>query len=1040
MQEGMLFHSLVDKRSTQYCEQMTCQLKGQIDVNVMESALNKLMQRHGVLRTIFTNEYDRPLQVLLKNSTFRFKYIDIRKTYSNSKDKPKLIESYRLNDRSDRFDLEKDVSIRLTVLQLDTDLYEFVWSHHHILMDGWCMAIIASDFRALYDATKNSTAPDLPVARPYSNYIEWLGQRDTRQSATFWRNYLDGYNKVAHLPLKNDGQRSNEIRSIHLSLEKEHVTALHHVSEKLGCTLGTILQAAWGVLLTRYNNTTDVVFGSVVSGRAPEIEGIEGMVGLFLNTVPVRVTFDTSTTFSQLLTHLMQESLGSTPFQYHPLSEIQALSEPGRRLVNHLLIIENYPVADKIADDKRQQMSSTFEIGDVTVFEQTNYDLTVFIMTHTGIRIRFDYDPGVYDVAVIRNALNHLERILLSIATSKESVVVVTPMLTAEEEHRILNEFNATELVFGNEETIISLFKASASVWGDSVAITFAGRDITYRDLDRMSDQLAREIMSRTVSGRKVIAIIMPQAPEMIISILASLKAGCAYLPLDPLYPPDRIKYMISDSEVELVLTSNGVRNDFDLTCIDVSSLRWDLEDLTLPFAPQPSDLAYIIYTSGSTGLPKGVMIEHCNVVNFYYGVTERIKLDRRKAMLCLTTFSFDIFVLESIVPLLAGMRIVIAGSGKQLDTSALANLVTRHDVRYMQITPSHLKALLGESHAQEIFMRVETLMVGGEALPEHVLNDLRSIYNGKIFNMYGPTETTVWSTIQDLTDASFISIGKPIANTTIRIVDQHMNLVPVGVPGELCIGGKGVSRGYWKRSDLTSLRFTPDRFVKDSRIYKTGDQAKWLEDGTVEFLGRLDDQVKIRGFRIEPGEIEHHLLGNKKISDCAVVGKDTGGETSLVAYYIADQALDVSELRALLSKKLPHYMVPSYFVWMTQFPLTNNGKLNRKALPDPLMETEIHYKAPATEMERQLVTLWSGVLNVEAQRISTTRSFFEMGGHSLKATLLINRINKHFNVNVPLQEIFEKENIQNLAEYIESLAPFHKQEHNTVESIEITI
>ncbi len=477
----------------------------------------------------------------------------------------------------------------------------------------------------------------------------------------------------------------------------------------------------------------------------------------------------------------------------------------------------------------------------------------------------------------------------------------------------------------------------------------------------------------------------------------------------------------MEDSELNLLLTQPSLNNiysqlDKTITLLDATSediYTYDKENLRDNFLS--SALAYLIYTSGSTGRPKGIMIEHKSVINFIKGVTDKIHFAQDNTILCLTTISFDIFVLESILPLLNGLKIILADSTEQKDLYALASLISEQSVDFLQITPSHLKILLSNGSGENLLKKIKVLMVGGEAFPVELLNELRkNKYSGKVYNMYGPTETTVWSTIKELTFANSINIGVPIANTVIRIIDNNNKLQPIGIAGELCIGGEGIARGYWKNDQLTSEKFIVDPITKDGKVFRTGDLARWLPDGSIECLGRTDTQVKIRGLGIELGEIESQLLSHSEIKEAVVYVKEKEGDKYLVAYYVSEKEV---ELRNYLSQKLPDYMVPAFYVHLESLPLTPNGKVNLKALPDTEINAGNGYIPPSNETEETLVAIWSEVLKIDKELISVNRSFFELGGHSILAMNLVNQIQKKLEVKLGLPELFRNPTIKGLSE-----------------------
>ncbi len=589
-------------------------------------------------------------------------------------------------------------------------------------------------------------------------------------------------------------------------------------------------------------------------------------------------------------------------------------------------------------------------------------------------------------------------------------------------------------------KTIHELFEEQVQTRPDAIALIFEEKSLTYKELDEKSNQLAHILRGKGVQADSIIGIMVNRSLEMIVGILGVLKAGGAYLPVDPAYPLERIKFMLEDSDANILLTHNVASNSDKLKEIEFAGEIIDLTDQSLNESNKikleeivfPDNLAYVIYTSGSTGKPKGVMIEHRNVVNFIKGITSKIDFLPNKTILALTTISFDIFVLETLVSLVKGLKIVIATEDQQNNLELLQELLKKHDVKMLQLTPSRLKLLMNSSEDLACFNGIEELMIGGEAFPEHVSTTLMNNFNGRIFNLYGPTEATVWSTLQEVIAGKEINIGTPIANTQIYILDENQNVKPIGVNGELCIAGEGLARGYLNNPELTQKQF----IIKDGmRLYRTGDLARWNTSGEIEFLGRIDHQVKVRGFRIELGEIENILLSHDDINETVVtVVENPKSDKSLCAYYLSQKAFNISDLRAYLLKKLPEYMIPSYFVKLDTIPLTPNGKVDRKALPDPNVQVEKKYVAPRDELEEKIVEIWSEVLGVDYDSIGIDTNFFELGGHSLSAFQIISKIQKFINVMITIPNFFGSPTIRQLALVIRET---EKTEFIDIEKIE---
>jgi tyrocidine synthetase-3 len=641
------------------------------------------------------------------------------------------------------------------------------------------------------------------------------------------------------------------------------------------------------------------------------------------------------------------------------------------------------------------------------------------------LELRVKYNSKDYTHKTIKRLvesyLNILNQVTMNIDTEVQNLEII-----AEEEKQLIMEFNNTFLDYPRQKTIHDLFQAQAEHIPSRIAVVFGDRKLTYEELNKRSNQIARLLRVKGVKSGSIVGLMVRRSVEMLIGIMGILKAGGAYLPIDPEYPEDRIDYMLEDSKAHILLTESTSceKVKFQGEKIDLTDekISWQSSQ-NLENINGAEDLAYVIYTSGSTGKPKGVMIEHRQVVNFIEGISKRLDLTSWKTILCVTTISFDIFVLETLVPLVTGLKVVIANESEQMDSRKLNEVIVKNNVEIVQITPSRLQMLMLNETFEQTIKSIKMLMIGGEALPAQTIEKLGDNSKLKVFNMYGPTETTVWSTVKEITTKDQITIGSPIANTQVYILDNNMKQQPVGVQGEIYIAGEGLARGYLNNDELTGKRFVENPFVKDGRMYKTGDLGKWLENGEIEFLGRADYQVKIRGYRIELGEIENLINAYEGVERAVVIDREDESHIKyLCAYIVSSNGVSNEELKEYLTKKLPEYMVPTYFIRIEIMPLTPNGKVDRKRLPVPEnyigMITE--YAAPRDDIEEKLTGIWSEVFGRE--KVGIDDNFFELGGHSLKATILASKINKELNVEVPLGEIFNSPSIRKIGNYIKSL------------------
>lgn len=999
-------------------------LEGPLDYTLFDKAFIAVIEKHESLRTVFRMTHEEPRQFILPKNAVKFRTEVI--TIENND--TKTIDRIFSSEFNFVFDLEALPLFRTKLLKTGENEHICILNIHHIISDGWSMGVFLEDFYTFYEqllAGKPAYSPALMIQ--IKDYAEWQYEAGFQhildQQRAYWLSRFTGSVPVLSLPVDRARPviQSFQGDAVFFTLDTQQTDELKRIARESNATLYMVLLSIYNILLSKLSNSEDIIVGSPVAGR--RFDGLQSLIGLFVNTIAIRNAPMASLDFAGFLGNVKQNTLEAFNNQDYPYEELvkNVLTERDTSrnpLFDAMFIFQNNrEVREYFGNIKMSSYPFTTRTARV--------DLVMEAMENeNGLGINFEYCTALFNKDTINRFVAYFRRIVSAVIADARKKISDIEIITSAEKQQVLHEFNNTRVDFPKEKTISRLFEEKAAEMQERTAITFEGAELSYHELNAKSNGLARKIISTGIAQQSIIGIMMHRSAQMLVSILAVLKAGCAYVPIDPEYPVDRIRYMIEDSGLKLLLTEASLAGtcaqlNESIQCIDVRSEAMPADGSNLAIEVPSSSLAYMIYTSGSTGLPKGVMIMHSNVVNFVEGVRGRISLAPHDRMLCLTTISFDIFVLETILPLLTGSQIVLANSDAQRDPVALAALIKEQQVNFVQITPSHLKLLLSGSNDRHVLDEIKVLMVGGEAFPAELLHDLKSIYKGNIYNMYGPTETTVWSTIQDLTGAASINIGKPLANTTIRIMDASGKPQPVGIAGELCIGGEGVARGYWKREELTAERFVKDPYADNEKMYKTGDQARWLKDGNIEYLGRIDNQVKIRGFRIEPGEIESRMKQHAQVKDAVVIAKEKAGDKFLTAYYVAATEIETTELREHLAAQLPYYMVPSYFVKLHAIPLTPNGKADRRALPDPEFKAKANAR-PVGEIEEQLADIWASVLHIDKSSIGTQDDFFSLGGHSIIAVRLIHNIQQQFSVSINLRKIFEYATIARQAKLVE--------------------
>jgi amino acid adenylation domain-containing protein len=1023
-QDGILFHTLYRPESGVYVVQIRCVLAGDINLTAFQQAWQYVIEQHSILRTSFHWEKrDRAFQVVYRQVEFPFQYLDWRNLSPDARQAQ--LATFLEADRRTGFNLKQAPLMRLTLIRWSEDTYQLIWTKHHLIMDGWSTAITLQQVLETYTALSAGSPPPVITTRPYGDYIAWLKQQDLTQAENFWRKYLQGVDHPTPLGIERHVTPSTPptYDQQHWRLSPETTQELSTLAQRHQLTVNTLVQGAWAILLSRYSGEADVVFGATVSGRPPSLKGAETMVGLFINTLPVRASYTEETHLLPWLQALQQQQLELREYDYSPLVQVQEWSmiSSGMPLFNSIVVFENYPV-DPTVDSYSQALG----VREVESVEPTNYPLTLMVEQSEQLGFQLLYDANRFSPQSIQRLWGHLQTLLDNIATSPQQRIMDLPILTQEETQQLLIEWNQTQKPVSNC-CLHSLFAAQVAKMPDAIAVEYQGQSLTYAELNQKANQLAHFLQDFGIQANSLVGICLDRSLDMIIALLGVLKAGGAYVPLDPAYPAERLAFMLADAEVSLLLTHSTLLSQIptpttEVVCFDQLSLPTQpLNNPTVQVTPQ--DLAYTIYTSGSTGKPKGVQIQHSALVNFLEAMQDRLDINPEDRFLAVTSLSFDIAGLELFLPLLVGSRLIIASREQTQDGGKLAQLLATSEATVMQATPATWRLLL---NAHWRGQRGLKMLCGGEALTADLAQALlEGNPDAVLWNLYGPTETTIWSTAGQVSlNDDPISIGSAIANTEIYILNQDLQPVPIGITGELYIGGAGLSLGYRDRPNLTAEKFIPHPFNNnpEARLYRTGDLARYREDGTIECLGRIDHQVKIRGFRIELGEIESLLNQHPKIQASAVIASGERIEDKhLVAYIVPSAEISTPELQTYLRQQLPDYMIPAVFVLLDTLPLNPNGKIDRRGLPTPLQTaSDFPFIAPQTEVEQALAQIWSQVLGVE--EIGIHDNFFDLGGHSLRATQLVSRLRQTFEIDLPLATLFEKPTLAQLAQVIEDI------------------
>ena len=1023
-QQRLWFLDQLEDGNVAYNVPSAIRLKGKLDLDTLEAALNDVVARHESLRTIFGQDENGPVQIIAPELTLALLRVDMSGIQAGK------IAAELTHLAREPFDLAHGPLLRLHALRIAADEHIVALVIHHIIADAWSLNILFGELMSCYDARQRGEAANLPALPvQFADFAiwqrNWLTGTELERQLEFWKTILVGAPAAITLPTDRPHPPAQSYNGAIISrtLGAELGTRLEALARQHHATLFMTLLAAFDVLLARYSGEDDIVVGTPIAGR--NRSETEGLIGFFLNTLCLRADLSENPSFSDLLQQVSRNTLNAYAHQDLPFESLVEALKPPRDtsrtpLFQVLFTLQNSPATAKKFDD--------LQLEGVQLNQNTaKFELSLGVQeTPDGLLAGFEYNTDLFDRDTIEVMFDHFERILTGIVANPGCAVRDLPMLAADEEQALLSDRNATAQSYPREQTLHELFATQVRERPDAEAVVCAGQSLSYAELNRQVHKLARCLRELGAGPDTPVALCTERSLDMVTGVLGILKAGAAYVPLDPAYPAERIAYMLEDSSAPILVTQAALLAEMPTdgiatVCIDqlpdnAAAAGDDLPDNGV----DGSALAYIIYTSGSTGKPKGVQLEHKSVINFLTSMAKTPGFSNSDRLLAVTTLCFDISVLELLLPLTTGGTVVVATRDESVDGYALGKLIRAARITVMQATPATWRMLIQAEWAGNRELKV---LCGGEALDRELAANLHQLSAG-VWNMYGPTETTIWSSCHLYKPAdAVISVGKPIGNTQFYILDNRQRPVPAGVSGELYIGGDGVARGYRERPELTAERFLDNPFRRGERMYRTGDLARFLKNGQVQVLGRTDFQVKLRGYRIELGEIEAAMQSHRAIGQSVVVlREDTPGDQRLVGYLKTDlspDAFDTNELREHLYALLPQYMVPSAFVILDKIPLTPNGKVNRKALPAPDWGAEQEYVAPETPTEQQLAEIWQGVLQIE--KIGTQDNFFVLGGHSLLATQLVARIRHAMNIELPLLYIFDYPSIAALATAVEA-------------------
>lgn len=1029
LQEGMIYHYLMNPKTTSYVVQTVFDVQGALDVKLVENALDLLIMRHVALRTaIVCNKVSRPLQVVLKSRKADFAYIDCTQKEEQCK---VLLEK----EVERGFDLQKDSLMRTRCVKIGEDHYKLAFTYHHVIMDGWCISIFLGDFLRYYKELSQgktieqmclSVEKEAAVAPSYLDYIDWLEQVQKEEGYQYWKKRLDGYENVVDVPSLGMAEPCREeSKRIGITIKQPLGKEITQLSTAYQVTSNTVFETAWGLLLQSFHYVDDVVFGKSTSGRNIPIKDAESILGMFINTIPVRVHTEENTKICELLDNMQKQSEESAVYEQCSLAEIQSHTKQKGDLIRTLFVYENYFV-----DSARLDVDLPFTLASDSSREQTSYDFNLIAyQTVESYRIEAMYNPSCYTDSEVQQVLQRMEMILDQMTKHPDMLVKDLSTTTWEDVQTIKKKFNTSAICEDQEfDSIRGILAKQAMEQGEKVALVSGDEKVTYFQLKNRVDALSLQLQELGIGIGDFVAIMAKRSIEMIVGIYAVVNIGAVYVPIDPECPADRVAYMLRDAGPKAVLVYDAQVNT-DIMVLDLAVKYEEREQKLEVLNTEEERLVSCIYTSGTTGKPKGVLNYERGLFNTLHWMKRQYALMSEDVILQKTNYTFDVSETEIFLFALIGASLVIPEPEAEKDPVRIAQIIEEKNVTVVNFVPSMLNIFLAAAKVRKDMAgqlrSLKYVFVAGEALDKNTVVDFYAQLEKensavRLVNVYGPTEASVYATYYDcFPDTKKVLIGKPIDHCNIFIVANE-KLCGINTPGELCIAGAGVAKGYLRQDALTKQKFIKNPFG-EGMLYRSGDLARWMSDGTIEYLGRMDDQVKVRGFRIELGEIESHIRKQQEVENCVViVAEDQWKEKIICAYIEAEHKVDIKKLERDLAQVLPSYMMPTYITQIDRIPLNQNGKLDRSALVIPSLVCSVEYAAPRTELEKTVCTILERVLGED--RIGIYDDFFEIGGHSLRAARLVNQLEAEIGVHMDLRNVFVDRTAANMAKRIASM------------------
>lgn len=1029
--------SKLDDSSQAYNMQGSYEFNGKLNLEALKKAFHAVVQRHEIFRTAFKAmglEDPKQYVLSLEESGFKVEVADLR---GETDVLAELIRDVA-NRAEQPFDMASGCLFRVKIYQVEEERFFLSYMLHHIISDGWTMKLLQQEILTFYQVFDTGSENPLPPLRiQYKDYAAWQRKQLSGDNLNRFRKYwLDQFQ--GELPVLNLlGDRTRPViktfngKVIAQKLDTQTVIQLREMSQQKGGTLFTGLVSVVKLLLFKLTNQTDLIVGTPIAGR--NFSELDNQMGLYLNTLALRSRFDSAATFDVLLEIVKKTTLEAFEHQIYPFDELvddlRLKTDLSRNpLFDVMVVLQNLEVAlhtSNVTPEEKNTDKPALSAGRVSLVESrvSKFDLMFdFSEYEDSLALSLEFNTDIFDESTAERLICMFELLAKNAVAQHKEPINSLACLSDAEVATLQKEFNNTDRPLNENETVVSLFNAQVSVTPQSVALQFEDKQFTYRELDEISNQFAHFLANKGVEHQEIVGVHTERSEWTVITILAILKLGAAYLPIPTELPDERVRYMLDNGNVK-VSVNDALVQQF------LSEQNKFTVDLPLTVI-SPNDLMYVMFTSGSTGKPKGILMEHKPVVNLLDSLNTWIDTPANSTILSLTSISFDVFVAELFLPLTTGMKVILGNEEAQKSPILVKQLILDEGVTHLQMTPSRLSLILDKAPD---FSGLKYLIVAGEAFPDELVQRLDKVYKGITLNAYGPSETCVYSSIARVSSEKPVHIGRPVGNTSIYILNDTMALQPIGVPGEICIAGNGLARGYVDASRKDSAGFVPNPFVAGARMYRTGDLGRWKQDGTIEYLGRKDSQVKIRGYRIEPGEIEKNLNAIQGINAAVVTAKKVAGdETALVAYITGEESFTSTTLRAQLSANLPPYMIPEYFVQLEAIPMSTSGKIDFKALPDPsgTIRSGMEYIAPENEIQEKLVVIWKEILGLD--EVGILDNFFDLGGNSIRLIKLVDRICQEFDQKIGYINAFKYPSIESFSAYLsnnskESLKVFEK-------------